>query len=435
MSLNKQSLAFISILTGAFLVPVNSTMITIGLSSITESFSTTLSHASWIVTIYLIIMLVTQPLAGKLGDMYGNRRMFLLGLVLFLLASIVCMYAQNMAMLIIGRAIQAIGGALISPNGTAILRYITPKDRLAKAFGLFGFSMSIGAAIGPLLGAFLINTWSWHSTFWINIPLALLSFVCAYKFLPVIERKHNSALDVLGSLLLAIFLATAVLLVTYSMYTNVWMWLVICLSFVLFLYREKTCAHPLIEFELFKHRSFTSANFSILLNNGIMYSTLLIMPIILATNDHFTIAEIGLLLFIFSVAISIFSWIGGNIEQKLGRGTTIALSFACSALALCLYFLLPANESITLAATILFFSGIGSGLGVPSMQAASLQAVAKEKSGVASGIYSTFRYIGSTSAAVVISLQINYNLTITILIGSAIIGIIIAAMMQRAVQK
>ena len=138
LSINKQTLAFIAILTGTFLVPVNSTMITIGLASITEAFSTTLTNVSWVVTIYLIVMIVTQPLAGKLGDMYGNRNMFLIGLVLFLVASIVCIYAHNLTMLIIGRAIQAIGGALISPNATAILRFITPQQQLAKIFGLFG---------------------------------------------------------------------------------------------------------------------------------------------------------------------------------------------------------------------------------------------------------------------------------------------------------
>ena len=431
LAINKQTLAIIAILTGTFLVPVNSTMITIGLASITETFSTTLTNVSWVVTIYLIIMIVTQPIAGKLGDLYGNRNMFLIGLVLFLVASIVCIYAQNLTMLIIGRAIQAVGGALISPNGTAILRFITPKEQLAKVFGLFGFSMSIGAAIGPLLGAFLINTWDWHSTFWINIPLAILSLICSYKFLPIIDRRTNSALDLLGSALLTMFLATFVLLVTYSLYSNLWMWLIIVLSFVLFIYREKTYTHPLIDFTLFKHMSFTSANLFILLNNGIMYSTLLLMPIILAIDHHFTMAEIGLLLFVFSVSISIFSWIGGNIDQQLGRAKTIGLSFCCSALALCLYFLLPSSESLVVAASILFFSGIGSGLGVPSMQAASLQAVEKEKSGVASGIYSTFRYIGSTTASVMISLQISYTITIIVLISCALIGIITATFMQR----
>ena len=435
LSINKQTLAIIAILTGTFLVPVNSTMITIGLASITETFSTTLTNVSWVVTIYLIIMIVTQPIAGKLGDMYGNRNMFLIGLVLFLVASIVCIYAQNLTMLIIGRAIQAFGGALISPNGTAILRFITPKEQLAKVFGLFGFSMSIGAAIGPLLGAFLINTWGWHSTFWINIPLATLSLICSYQFLPIIERRTNSALDLLGSMLLTMFLGAVVLLVTYSLYSNLWMWLIIVISFVLFIYREKTYPYPLIDFGLFKHTSFTSANLFILINNGIMYSTLLLMPIILAIDHHFTMAETGLLLFVFSISISIFSWIGGNIDQQLGRANTIGLSFCFSALALCLYFLLPSNESPVVAASILFFSGIGSGLGVPSMQAASLQAVEKEKSGVASGIYSTFRYIGSTAASVMISLQISYTITIIILISCALNGIITATVMQRVQLK
>ena len=213
------------------------------------------------------------------------------------------------------------------------------------------------------------------------------------------------------------------------------MWLIIAISFGLFIYREKTYAHPLIDFALFNHMSFTSANLFILLNNGIMYSTLLLMPIMLAIDSHFTIAEIGLLLFVFSISISIFSWVGGNIDQKLGRTKTIGLSFCCSALALCLYFLLPSSESFVVAASILFFSGIGSGLGVPSMQAASLQAVEKEKSGVASGIYSTFRYIGSTAAAVIISLQISYTITIITLISCSLIGIIIATFMHRVQLK
>ena len=159
MSNSKQIFTLLAILVGTFIVPVNSTMISVGLGSIADSFQTSFSQVSWIVTIYLIIMTVTQPLAGKLGDLFGNRRVFLIGIVLFLIASVICIYAQSLAVLIVGRAIQAFGGALITPNGTAILRYITPKENLAKAFGTFGFSMSIGAAIGPLVGAVLIHQW------------------------------------------------------------------------------------------------------------------------------------------------------------------------------------------------------------------------------------------------------------------------------------
>ena len=104
-------------------------MVTIGLPDIMNSLQTNIANVSWIVTVYLIIMTVTQPIAGKLGDIYGNRKMFLFGLFLFFMASLVCIYAPNLTFLIIGRAIQAIGGALITPNGTAMIRYITPKEK------------------------------------------------------------------------------------------------------------------------------------------------------------------------------------------------------------------------------------------------------------------------------------------------------------------
>ena len=398
-------------------------MITIGLSSITESFNSTLVHVSWIVTIYLIIMTALQPLAGKLGDLYGNRRLFLIGLVLFLIASLICMYAPTLSVLIVGRALQAIGGALISPNGTAILRYMIPKEKLAKSFGVFGFVMSIGAAIGPLLGAVLIGVWGWHSTFWVNVPLIIVSFLVAYLFLPKTKVYAKSPLDSYGALFLAVFLTVLVLIVTNKMYANIWMWLICIGTFILFVKRETSIGSPLIDFKLFKKRSFTSANIAILLNNGIMYCTLLLLPLTFATG-YFTLGQVGLLLFIYSVSISIFSWLGGNFEGKFGRGRMIAWAFISSAIGLTFYLYIPSNESLLIAAIILFVGGIGSGLGVPSMQAASLQAVKKEMSGVASGIYSTFRYIGSTMASVLISLQFSFHWTIFILIGAACIGVI-----------
>lgn len=411
------------ILTGAFLVPVNSTMISIGLSSMQETFQTSLSTITWIVTIYLIIMTVTQPLAGKLGDLYGNKNMFLLGLVLFFLASLVCIYAPSLTVLMIGRACQAIGGALITPNGTAIIRYVTPKEQLPKIFGLFGLVMSLGAALGPMIGAFLIHIWNWQSTFWINVPLAVVSFVLAAKLLPATTRK-KSKLDLFGSLYLGVFLTTIVLIVTKSLYTNIWLWALFAVALVLFVVRERRYQYPLIDFQLFKVASFRSANISILLNNAIMYCTLLIMPIVLVKASGYSLNTIGTLLFVFSLSISFASWLGGNMTAKRGARAIISLSFICSALSLALYFFLPTASHVIIAGLILFIAGIGSGLGVPAMQSENLSEVPKEMSGVASGIYSTFRYIGSTAASVIIGLQVSFTHTVIILIVLAVVGIV-----------
>lgn len=426
MLIKSKHLPFLAIFVGTFLVPLNSTMITIGLSSIMSSLHTNVANVSWIVTVYLIIMTVAQPIAGKLGDIFGNRKMFLFGLLLFLGASLICVYAPNLPIIIIGRAIQAIGGALITPNGTAIIRFITPKQLLTKAFGVFGFVMSIGAAIGPLIGAFLINIWGWQSTFWINVPLAVLSFLIAYKFLPNIEQKNRTRLDIQGSLLLGVFLTILVLIVTKEWYRNGWLWLLFIVFFLLFIQRERNCRNPIIDFSLFKDSSFTSANLSILLNNAIMYCTILMMPMMLDREAGYSIGSIGLILFVFSIAISIASWFGGNIEAKIGKGLTVRISFLLLILALGLYLILPTINGLIFAGLILFIGGLGTGLGVPSMQAASLDSVAKELTGVASGIYSMFRYIGSITASVIISLQIHYTAAVYILIGFSICGLIVS---------
>ncbi|OCS92595.1 hypothetical protein A6K76_06435 [Caryophanon latum] len=424
-------MAIVAILLGTFIVPINSTMVSVGLQSVATSMNMSMSSITWVVTIYLIVMTVAQPLAGKIGDLYGNRRIFLVGIVLFLVASIVCMLASNFITLLIGRAVQAFGGALITPNATAMLRYITPKEKLVQTFGIFGFSMSLGAAIGPLLGALLIEQWSWHATFAVNVPILVVAFMAAMRYVPHVEVQKQAKLDLIGSSLFAITLSSIVLIVTQQNYTNVVLWLIVIVGAIAFVRYEQRIEAPLIDFQLFRKRNFRAANMSILLNNGVMYGTLLLMPTLLVIDERFTLTQIGAALFTFSVAISIFSWIGGKFEGSIGRKRTITLAFIITALAMCSYFLLITNSSLLVLHVILFVAGIGLGIGVPSMQAASLSDVDKSASGVASGIYSTFRYIGSTIASVLISLQLGASIMMSVLVIFAVVGIVVSAQFEE----
>lgn len=398
-------------------------MITVGLPSITSSLDVTFAQSSWIITIYLIIMTVTQPIAGKLGDMFGHRNLFLFGLFLFFGASLVCSFASNLTILIVGRSIQAIGGALLTPNGTAILRFITPKEMLSKVFGFFGFSMSIGAAIGPMIGAALIGLWGWQSTFWVNIPLAILSFAFAFKYLPKSDQKGSSVLDLLGSFWMGSALTSLVLIVTHKAYTNLYLWAIFVGASILFVHREKSFTHPLIDFKLFAIPLFANSNVAILLTNSVMYGTLLLMPIVLQHNLGYDVMEIGLFLLVFSVAISFSSWFGGHMASKYSKHLLIGGSFAISLMAVALYAFIPYVQSAYLIGVMLVLGGIGSGMGLPAIQTIVMQVVPKEVSGVASGISSTFRYVGSTISSVVISLQFAYSFTVAILFALSVLGV------------
>lgn len=421
-----ERLVLTSILTGTFLVPVNSTMIAVGLPTIADSLGVTLTQVSWVITIYLIVMAAIQPIAGKMGDLYGKRNMFLLGMLLFLVAAAACLLSFNLLWLILFRALQAIGGAFAAPNASALIREVVPKEKLGRTFGTFGLLMGLGAAVGPLVGSVLIGAWGWTSIFWINIPFALFSLLLAARYLPRSRKQASASLDIPGSLYLTAGLTMFTLIVTQSEMMNVWTIAILALTVYLFIWQERRCREPLIQFTLFKSRMFTSANVSILLSNAIMYSTILVMPVLLQKEYGYSVQSVGMLLFVFSFAMSACSWFGGALSERLGKKRLVLLSFAVSCAALLGFLGIYWYPTFPYIALVLLIGGIGSGMGTPSMQTASMQAVPKDVSGVASGIFSTFRYIGGMAASVMVSLFIDYHALFYSLLALALAGLLVS---------
>ena len=407
------------------MVPVNSTMIAVGLPTLASDLSVSVSDITWVVTIYLIIMVVAQPIAGKLGDSYGNKKVMLLGFILFFISSIACAFSFNLVTLIIFRSLQALGGALATPNATAIIRFVIPKDKLSNVFGIFGFSMGVGAAIGPLLGSGLISMFSWEAIFWVNVPFLLVSILLSWFAIPNVNETKTIALDLLGSIYLGVVLTLTTLFLTNTEYLKVWTVLILVVSIVLFIYQEKKAKTPLIEFNMFKNLSFTSANLFIFLNNFVMYSTVLFIPILLETYKY-DIKTIGTLLFYFSLAMSISSWIGGRMANKFGKEKVITLSFLLSVFTVLFYFAFNENVSYIYVMIALIFGGFSAGIGVASMQSQSLESVPKEKSGSASGIYSTFRYMGGMMASAMVSILVGKVLLYIMLFVFSIAGLFLA---------
>src|SRR5688500_3571955 len=150
------------------LIPLNSTMVAVAIPNITSQLDASVSQSGWLVTAYLIVMAAFQPIAGKLGDRYGRRVFLLGGYTIFALASLGAALSPNVSMLIAFRAGQALAGAVIFPNGAALLRQIVPEHRRGARFGILGSSIAFGAAVGPPLGGVLVQLGDWPAIFWVN---------------------------------------------------------------------------------------------------------------------------------------------------------------------------------------------------------------------------------------------------------------------------
>lgn len=330
MSSRKEWALIVSLLLGAILVPINSTMIAVALSSISHTYNESIASITWVVTVYLIVMAVTQPIAGKLGDMYGNKTMYLWGVGLFLIASLGRALSPSLVLLIVFRALQAVGGALLTPNSIAIIRHVVSEKRLPKVFGFFGLGAGLGARLGPFIGSMLIDSFSWHSILG-QYPVSRHNFIYGINDVPQYkENKSNAPLDIIGSL------ACRQYRFDYPADENEASWgyavySVLILLCPAFFRREKRTQHPIIDFTLFKSSTFTNANLSVLLSNLMMYAVLLIMPLFMTNQFGLNTSNSGMALSVFSIFMSASNWVGAQLHHKWGAKKIIFLSFAMMA--------------------------------------------------------------------------------------------------------
>ncbi len=417
----RPALLILTVVMGSILVPLNSSMIAVDLPDIARSLGHGLAATVWVVSVYLIVMAVVQPIAGRTGDLYGHRRIFLAGLGLFLVGSLLAATSQNLSELILYRAVQALGGGMAGPNGTAILRRQL-AEKLPRVLGTVGMVMGAGAAAGPLIGAVLVVAFGWSGIFWINVPILAVAIVMAVLVLPRSDAMPAARPDVTGSMLLAGLLV----LLTVGIRSHPSLLAGAAVLLAAFVWWERRRPTPLIDVSLFRSAPFRASNFAVALQNFLMYSVLLTTPVLVA-RQHEPIALSGFYLLLFSLTGSVFSFVGGRLSERFSRRALVSAAFLISLVTLCgLTLVLPLHNSY-LNAIWMIVAGVGSGIGGVSIQATTLQSVDRSRAGMAAGIYSTFRYLGSTlAAAVLASLPGLPVLFLVILVAAAVIGLVAA---------
>jgi MFS family permease len=425
---------------GAMLVPLNSTMLAVALPEIARDLGADLLTASWLATAYLAVAAAGQPVAGRLGDRLGHRRMVLVGLVLFGLASLGATFAPGIGPLLLFRVLQAVAGAIVLPNGSALLGAALPATRRAGGFGLVGALLALAAAIGPPLGGALAGALGWRAIFGLNVALALpVLFVSWRSPAPAPPLRPDGALrteatvrsglrrpdegtialspgppvasvgeavgkgvDVAGAALLLAAVGGLVGLLMPDGRQPLPRFLlgaaVVAVTAAL-LAREARHPDPVLDLRLFGDRSFAAASASIALSNLAMYSTLLAVPMLLTGRPGWTSLEIGLLLAVLMGGLVLCAPIGGRLADRAGRRwpTVAGLALlACAALPLAW----PGGAvSTTLLVASLAAAGVGLGLSSPGVVAAALEAAGPEDAGAASGAFSMSRYLGGIVGA------------------------------------
>ena len=262
-----QKLVLFILALSTFMASLDSTIVNISLPAIAESFKVPMNSVSWVAMSYLLVLSGFLLVMGKLGDMKGFRRVFIVGFAVFTIGSLLCALSQSIETLIGFRFIQGIGAAALEAIGPAMIAIYLPKEIRGKALGILATIVSLGIAAGPILGGFLTEYLSWHWIFLINVPIGIVAVIASMKFLPSDRDFINkdARFDAIGAVLFFFALVTFLWPVNEGLtlgWTNsaiIGSFVISFILWVLFILREPRCKDPLCDFALFRNRNFLAA--------------------------------------------------------------------------------------------------------------------------------------------------------------------------------
>lgn len=414
--LKNRWLALYVLCLGDLMIVLDSSIVNVALPSIKEDLGFSPSALAWVVNAYLLTFGGFLLLSGRLGDLLGNRRVFLWGVVSFTIASVACGLAPSSEWLVIGRAIQGLGGAAVSAVALALIigLFEEPGER-AKAMGVFGFVMSGGGALGVLLGGVLTGLFAWNWIFLVNVPIGIAVWVAARRILPADDDAvAGQRLDVPGAILVTSALMIAVYAVVggneagWSSLRTLGLLAGAAVLFAVFILREATAKDPLVPLRLFKLRNVSVSQVVGVLWAGAMFAWFFLSALYLEQVLRYDALQIGLAFLPTSLAMAYCSLrLSDKLVMKFGIRAPLATGLTLAAASLALFARAPVNGNYwidVLPSMILL--GIGAGIAFNPVLLAAMGDVEPHESGLASGVVNTsFMMGGALGLAVFVSLS------------------------------
>jgi len=428
----------------AILAPLNSTMIAVALPGIVDDFNASVTSATWLVTAYLVVMASVQPLAGKIGDGMGRRKLILASLSLFVVMSIGASLSPNIWIVLAFRVGQALTISIVLSNSFAILRQVIPASRRGKTFGMVEAATGLSAAAGPLVGGILVTLADWRAIFLVNIPVVAIAIVLAWKSLPHDSKTGAwKGFDYKGAALLptslvaiAVFFLMIARGADPTLYIPVGIGAVLLTAVLLRLGLQHS--NPVFQPRFYKKRGFAAPSVAVATSNLAMYSLLLVVPLLLTAREGFTELEIGLILTSLSVGMALLTPIGGRMADKLGRRKPVVIGLAISAIGTIPIAVIGSTIAIVPLIIGLGLVGVGIGLSGPGGRTSAVESIPIKDAGAGSGTYSTSRYFGSIIGSAILAGLIGIdrsntdgiNLVFFVVAASAIAAVIASTFME-----
>ncbi len=425
---------------GTFMTCFDINATNVALPLIQSGFQTTISVVQWVVVAYLLTLCATQLTFGRVSDLYGLKKIYVLGFIGFTLSSLLCGLAPNIVVLIIFRVIQALSGSMMMATGSAIVSNAVAPENRGKALSTTAIAVAVATCAGPVIGGFMTDWFGWNSIFFINIPIGILGTILAMRNIQKDGSKAGAKFDPIGSVLIMLALVLILLPLDMLSKTTVNPILVAVsliagiAALVAFIFYEMKCDHPILDLNLFKNRVFTTANFAAVFFYMCEFMLVFISPYYLQQQRMLSVSVSGLMMLPMSLAMMIMAPISGAISDKFDSRFISCTGMGILGLAVIAFSTFHANTPTVLLLIVFAVTGMGAGMFHTPNNSAVMGSVPAFSRGVAGATLGTMRNIGmvlgeATSAALM-SYTINHATTIF-----ATKGLVGAALQQAAFSR